>query len=223
MENVATINAKSSIVPGVSDLKMIRDQMYKELPDFDMVGLNSCSPMHLGYCVHKTRTALCGVRKDIAAPMILEKCFNVITSNLIPVTMNWRAFLGKPMKSHVDLTRVGQRPNAAEQIVICQSGCSCSFNPMQICDKHPCKCHKCQSGDACSWRTKHKEFIEANYVTDALPYDELIKVASTLLQYVQVVEASGVPVMTERAGAQPTEHSCSKRQHSALGGQHGHI
>ena len=43
----------------------------------------------------------------------------------------------------------------------------------------------------CSWRTRHSEYIRENYLSEGMPYKDLIKHASGLMTYCQVAEFQG--------------------------------
>ena len=201
MENVTAIDsASTSDAHDASDLEVICSTLREELPGFWVACLRHIDPTVTGVPAQRDRVAIVGVRQDLAAPGELATVFGDMIASPSPVLYDWRKFLGFPRPSGVDLTRVGQRPSAAEQVYIAESGCRCHFDPDQVCAKHPCQCKRCTGGDrgACIWRGRHKNYIGKNYTSINTPVDAVMELSKGLLTYCQVAEMQGAQLPTSQ-------------------------
>ena len=200
MENVAAIDSASTSDADASDLEVICALLREELPGYWVVCHKHMDPIVTGFPAQRDRVAIVGVRQDLAEPGELATVFGEMIASPSPVLYDWRKFLGFPRPSAVDLTRVGQRPSASDQVYIMQSGCRCHYDPDQVCAKHPCQCKRCTGGDrgACSWRVRHKNYIRKNYTSTNMPIDAVIEFSKGLLTYVQMAEMQGVQLPTSQ-------------------------
>jgi hypothetical protein len=108
------------------------------------------------------------------------------------VSMDFRSFVG--LRLGLDFTRYGKLPEASE-LEWLGHDCSCSFDPMMLCAKHPCFCNLCTSAGLptmnCTWRRKAVAFIDSKFSPNVMD-----RVALDKLNYCHVLELSGVQCCT---------------------------
>ena len=196
LENVVNITHSHTGTSGVSDFKVISEFAAAELPHYNSCVLTKICPTFSGYPKKKERVIVLGGRNDQVTQANLTKSCSLVLNNPLPVKVTFRQFIGLDRcQSVVDWSRVGQLPRADELAAISSKGCSCSVDPMQVCEVHPCRCNICQKRGRtwmrCIWRQEALDWIAKHVAGEGGPNDFLNEVRLKSLTYVQVVELAG--------------------------------
>ena len=132
------------------------------------------------------------VQDDQTMQHTLARNVQIITSTPLPVSIDFRSLAG--LRSELDFARYGMLPEASE-LERLGHDCSCSFDPMILCAKHPCLCKLCGSSGLpsmnCTWRRRAITFIESEFSANVMD-----SVALEKLNYCQVLELNGMQCCT---------------------------
>ena len=191
MENVIQVGSSSSDCDGdmpEADLGVMIKAMKSELPEYEFQLIKPLTPGHAGYPTLKPRLGVVGGRTDVLHHGALEYSFGQLINEPVPICADWRMLLGRPTIT-VDWAKLGNLPSArdVDQLISINDGCTCHFDPSIVCSTHPCKCQACKKGGTCIWRSKHTDFIKKNFVSQDVPYADLLFYMGTKLMYLQVM------------------------------------
>ena len=136
------------------------------MPHFTSYCLKGIDPLQHDYPVKKSRLIQFGTNNGGVDTDGLQAALTVIAQNPMPLTKNYRQFLGLSTTSRSFWQRFDQLATYDEMQVLASKPCTCSTDPMAICTSHPCRCQECKSGAnqlKCSWRGKAMDFIHAHF------------------------------------------------------------
>ena len=163
LENVMGLDAPDSADPdrssGLETIMKVLEAQTDGL--YQIVQIKKVEPTLAGFPVMRPRVFIMGARADQSGSKALRDVVETVVRRPVPLTVNYRDFLG--LNSTVNFERLGNMMTDEEIQRKGAMGCSCGFNPLVICIRHPCACKACTNprrGRACEWRCHHLHFID---------------------------------------------------------------